>query len=349
MRNHTRRGFSLIECMVLLVVIGLLVVVLAPMLGAARNRMRVMSSAEKLMQIGQGGAMYAQDNVDRLFSYSWAAGEVYIMPSGQARLPSDDREASGLQNQEILIRRSMRLDGAYKILNFARRVPHLRFSHLVLMDYLGQDPGTDAYIDPSDEKLLHWNATPLSYDANSTVPYSRVGVGWDYERDWDASFIRQRWAFSSSYQVVPDAWQGYELGNRYVPQADTPHLIEARGDPDLHSGQSFGRVLHPSNKVWMFEEFDRDRQVAHYFGYDDARVEKLMFDGSVNNWASGDAAPSVVPEFGLFHWRQRYVALHRFPRAVEGGATSSEPLSQRWRWTYGGLSGINYGNFGGGN
>jgi hypothetical protein len=160
----------------------------------------------------------------------------------------------------------------------------------------------------------------------------------------------QRWAFGSSYQVVPDAWQP-DRGARYIPVVDSPHLLmgNGQGDVPLADGRRLSSVLHNSNKVWMFEEFDRDRQRPLYFGYDDARVEKLMFDGSVNSWASGDAAPSVVPELGLFHWRQRYVPLDRFPTPVGGVQNNTMELSQRWRWTFGGLSGINYGNFGSGN
>lgn len=132
----------------------------------------------------------------------------------------------------------------------------------------------------------------------------------------------------------------------HIPIESTPHLLTSRGNPDLHTGQRFSHALHPSNKVWVFEEFDRDRQVPHYFGYDQAQCDKLMFDGSVNNWTSGDAFPSVVIEYGFQTWEQRYVALDRFPRPVGvGGTVDPTPLSQRWRWTFGGLSGINYGPF----
>jgi hypothetical protein len=91
----------------------------------------------------------------------------------------------------------------------------------------------------------------------------------------------------------------------------------------------------------MFEEFDRGQAGDPYFAYDHARPEKLMFDGSVNNRASGDANPSWNPANGKQEWRQAYVALHEFPLPL-GGPGDQTLLSQRYRWTLGGLKGIDY-------
>jgi hypothetical protein len=336
------------ECLVLLVVLGLLMAVLAPMLGTARNQMRGMSSAQKLMQIGIGGMMYAGDNNDRLFGYSWRAGESYMLPTGQVRQPVDDAEAGAYQNSEILMRRTGRISGIHKIRNFTARIPHRRYSHLVLMDYMNEPFGSDLFIDPSDVNQQLWKDNPLEYGPGSGVPYADgVPPGYDTDPNWSTTPVRQRWAFGSSYQVIPGAWQP-DRGSRYIPVDSTPHLLSAAGFPiPLSAGRRLRSVLHNANRVWMYEEFDRDRQQPLYFGYDDAQTEKLMFDGSVNNWASGLATPSVVPEYGIFHWRQTYVPLDRFPVPV-GGLGDQELVSQRWRWTFAGLSGINYGNFGGG-
>lgn len=339
------RGFTLIECVVTLAVVCLLIAILAPMLGASRAQMRAQSSAEKLMSIGQAGSMYAQDNADRIFTYSWRAGETYLMPDGRSKTGSTDAQAGAYQNQEILQRRTGRISGRYKIQSITARVFHRRFSHLVLIDYLDQPIDTEAYIDPSDGKQLYWTANPLDYDfgVGSIFPYENgIPDGHDPDGNWPTNPVRQRWAFSSSYQMVPDAWQ-QDQGPRYIPAAGSPHLFQGG------SGIQLGRrkvtsVLHSANKVWMHEEFDRDRTQHLYFGYDQAMVEKLMFDGSVNNWESGRAAPSVVPEHGIFHWRQVYVPLDRFPLPV-GGLGDQTLVSQRFRWTYGGLKGINYGGF----
>ncbi len=68
---------------------------------------------------------------------------------------------------------------------------------------------------------------------------------------------------------------------------------------------------------------------------------KLMFDGSVNAWASGDAMPSWNPRNGKQEWRQTYVPLDTFPVPL-GGLGDETLLSQRYRWTLGGLQGVDY-------
>jgi len=339
------RGFSLVEGLVVVVVVGMLIAILMPMLGASKMRMRAQTSAEKLMTIGQAGMMYANDNEGRLFSYNWRADEFYTLPTGRTKVYNTDADAANGQNQEILMRNTGRVNGIYKILSNTARIPHRRFTHLVLMDYMNQPFGSDLFIDPSDGKQQFWNDNPLDYSQGSSVPYANsTPEGHDDDPNWSQSSVRQRWAFGSSYQVVPDAWQP-DSGSRYLPIAETPHLFSSAGFPlPLSEGRRLTSVLHNANKVWMYEEFDRDRMQHLYFGYDQAKVEKLMFDGSVNNWESGRAAPSVVPEYGIFHWQQAYVPLDRFPVPV-GGLGDSTEISQRWRWTFGGLSGINYGAF----
>ena len=217
----------------------------------------------------------------------------------------------------------------------------------MLWDYLDVPIQDLLFVDPSDGKQQVWTMNPLDYNSGSSVPYADgIPTGYDDDPNWVSTAVRQRWAFGSSYQVVPDAWQP-DQAPRYIPIPDSPHLFRQSGNLDLGTlsdGRRFASVLHNANKVWMYEEFDRDRTQHLYFGYDDAAVEKLMFDGSVNNWESGRAAPSVVPEYGVFHWQQAYVPLDRFPVPV-GGLGDDTPVSQRFRWTYGGLSGINYGAF----
>ncbi|MHA7813439.1 MAG: hypothetical protein ACX94C_08615 [Phycisphaerales bacterium] len=342
-----RNGFALSECVVLVVVVGLLLAIVVPMFSAARMKMRGQTSAQKLMSIGQGGMMYAADNKDRLFGYNWRAGEIYTMPDGRQKQPNSDTDASVYQNLEILQRRTGRASGQFKVLYNHSRLPHRRYSHLVLMDYMNEPFGSDRFIDPNDVKQHQWKDNPLEYGSGSGVPYADgIPAGYDQDPNWPIAAIRQRWAFGSSYQVVPDAWQ-QEFGARYIPVETTPHLLTQSGgigQIPLAQGRRLRSVLHTANKVWMYEEFDRDRQNPLYFGYDDAQVEKLMFDGSVNSWASGIAAPSVVPEYGIFHWKQAYVPLDQFPVPV-GGLGDSTEISQRFRWTFGGLTGINYGPF----
>jgi Tfp pilus assembly protein PilE len=340
-----QRGYGLIETVVGVAIVGLIVLILVPAMHKARSQMHRSNSTAKLMIIGQGGAMYAQGNSGRLFSYSWRRFETYLLPDGQEHSELTDIRASARQNQEILQRWTGRIQGEFKIEFLDSRTPQRRYTHLVLMDYLNLPIESRLFIDPADEKLERWHDNPLEYrDAVRSLPYSsdKDYTGYDEDGSWINSNVQQRWTFGSSYHSGPSAWQKDYPSSRFVPIPSTPHLFRSTSFPlDLHSGRSLDEVTSPSNKVWMFEEFDREQAGDPYFAYGRSRTEKLMFDGSVNSWLSGEAAPSVVPENGGI-WAQTYVPLDQFPIPL-GGLGDERLINQRFRWTHLGLSGVDYG------
>lgn len=348
--NH-HRGMTIIEVVSIIMVLSMIGMAMGPSLEKMRSTSQGIGSAANLQAIGTGAAMYANANNGRMFSYSWRAGETYIMPSGKTRTSSTDFVATQRQNQEILQRRTGRLTGQFKILLFFGRIPHRRFNHIVLNDFLDTPLKTTTHIDPADTNQLIWHNNPLNYSSGSSVPYATNNFpsGYDSDSSWSHPEILQRWTFASSYQPVPSSWQPDDPNPRWGPIASTPHLFSPtrgsqRDEIDLSTGRYMSELLFPAYKVWMFEEFDREAEGDPYFAYDHARSEKLMFDGSVNNWQSGDAYPSVIPEDGFPYepWSQAYVPLHTFPIPL-GGLGDTTLLSQRFRWTYHGLRGVDYG------
>ncbi len=344
--SNSRRGMTIIETTAIVMVLSMLGMAMAPSLQKMRSNSQGIASAANLQAIGQGAAMYAKSNNGRIFSYSWRGGETYTMPDGKQWTAGDDSAAASRQNQEILQRRTGRINGQFKIKNFAGRIPHRRFTHLILNDFLNIPLEDTTHIDPADANQLVWHANPLDNRAGSTVPYANgdVPAGYDTSPVWTRHNIRQRWAFASSYQSVPSAWQPDTPNPRWLPVQSTPHLFSRSGGIDIATGRYMSELLFPSHKVWLFEEFDREAEGNPYFAYDHARSEKLMFDGSVNNWQSGDAYPSVIPEFGFPYsvWEQKYVPLDTFPIPL-GGLGDFTRLNQRYRWTFRGLHGVDYG------
>jgi hypothetical protein len=183
----------------------------------------------------------------------------------------------------------------------------------------------------------------------SGVPYANGSYSNYYADDpiWNTIPVRQRWAFASSYNSVPHAWQGDGSENVYVPVDGTPHRYRAIGNA-LLGRRHLSEVCFPSQKVHMHEEFDFEQTRYPFFAYDHARPEKLMFDGSINSRPSGEAHTSVSPEdFGQVQpdfvpeWTQVYVPLDAFPAPVDG-LGSQEELNMRYCWTLYGLQGIGF-------
>jgi len=362
MPSHTRneprarRGFTLIELAAVIALGSVVMAQLMPISKRARNTTRGVGSAVNLMQIGQAAGMYGVDNADRIPSYTVGldAGTMainYTLPDGNTiRIRSDD-DGSSAQITEILQRRTGRIDGDFAITHEDSRLPQRRFTNLIIQDYLGSPLFDEVFIDPADASLIEWSSSPFDYGVGSSVPYANVTTpdpGYDDDANWLREGIRQRWAFGSSYQAAPAAWQPDGIGvSSYVPVADTPHLFTINrvgsgvGQVELSDGRRFAEVRYPANKVYQFEEHDREQAGEPYFAYDHARPEKLMFDGSVNSLASGEAGPSWNVVEGKVKWRQTYVPLDTFPVPL-GGLGDDTLLSQRYRWTLGGLRGVDY-------
>ncbi len=343
-----RTGFTLIEVSAITAIGTLVAATLAPGLKATRLNAQARGSESNLMQIGQGSDMYALDNAGRIFSYSWRADVFYEMPDGKTRRGSTDIEAAAWQNTEILMRRTGRISGAAGFKNFGPRVPHTRMRHLVLMDYMGTEFPDTLFADPADANLIDWQADPINVGSESTVPYASGSdfAGYDDPGAWTDPGVRQRWPYSSSYFSTTSSWaitgeQRPQNALTVAPVPSTPHQLLVGQSVRFSDGRNYLEVIIPSAKVHLFEEFDHEQAGSPYFGYDHARPAKLMFDGSVNDWASGAANPSWNPRDGKVEWRQKYVPIHTFPLPA-GGLGDETLLSQRYRWTLGGLKGIDY-------
>jgi hypothetical protein len=303
--------------------------------------------------------MYAVDHAGLIPTYTWSGprpGSVaaFTLPNGVVRYAQNDTDAAAFQLQEILMRRTGRIKGPDAIADSRVQLPHRRMQNLILMDYADRAFPDGLFVDPSDDLLLQWQANPLDLSVKNDIPYAAGAVvadGYDSPGSWTFVGVQQRWAYSSSYTTTVFAWQPDELDTApsfsramYLPYGVTPHLFIPSSNSlrvYLAEGRNYAEVAYPSAKVHYFEEFDREQPGSPYFAYDHARPAKLMFDGSVNEWASGFASTSADPLNPNPRWRQRYVPLHQFPVPLSGLGEQTL-LSQRYRWTYRGLKGLDY-------
>jgi hypothetical protein len=324
----------------------LLIGILLPAIGQARNSAKNLLSQNQMRQLNLGSNTYAADNDDRVFSYTWKAGQDYLMPDGKLRRPTDNQDAASWQQTEILMRVTGRSEGPFRFKNFGSRLAHRRYSHIVLLDYLTTTQPEPIAASPFDKNLLDWQAQPTVTDASNNIPYAAGSdySGYDDPGGWTDPGVKQRWSFASTYQTVPAAWNTDGINGQVTcyPVATTPHLFATPNTVRLGE-RKYGQVAHPAGKVLQFEEFDRfSSRSGLYFMYPDAQSNLSFFDGSVRRERTGDANPGWNPNTPNAEWKQRYVPLHTFPEP-KTGLNEQTTYCQRYRWTRYGLQGIDYG------
>lgn len=334
-----RAGFSLIELLVVVAVMAMLTAILLPAAGASRQRAMVASSVSNLQLHGQGSAMYAADNEGQLFTFSWLdpSPALYDVAGEDGPVSGiDSVEAAAWQATDILRRLTGRETGPDQIRHHRQILPFRRFSHLVLIDYLGLTLPQSFTASPLDRQLLEWQAEPLD---ESRWPTESVD-----DRRFVLTAYKQRWPYSSSYQVVPAAWSP-DFGITVQPTSTTTNLMTTPNDT-VFGGRRYDEVAFASQKVHMYEEFDFVSDPAGvYYAYEDAGSTTLMFDGSVRVGKTARSNVGWSPQRpDLIGFRSEYKPVTNLhPDALYPTKRSANLVYGWYRWTRMGLQGIDFG------
>ncbi len=346
--NHTtRHAFTLVELLVIIGIVALLIWILLPALGTGGHRSPPNVVAQSNLRFLTAGAMnYAGDSDDLLFGFTWDADTRIVWLTSLPKPDPTTQNAAAFQVQNILHRATGRISGDARMGVPSSQLVYLRYSHLVLLDYLTDRQPEPIAASPYDKNLINWQEHPLAYlQEENNFPYGQglpTKAGYDTDPTWTDPAILQLWPFGSSYQVVPHAWLS-DTDPQYTPSPTSPHHMIRQADEDTPlGGRKLTEVAHPSGKVFMYEEFDHQSKSAPLYVSDpNAKANLAFFDGSVRQEKTSAANSAHDKDNPSAVWQQPYLPLDTFPLPA-GGLNDQTKLDLRFRWTKNGLAGIDY-------
>lgn len=342
LRCRTRfSGFTLIELLVVIAIIALLIGILLPSLGKARLSAWLSKDLSNLRQMAIANQSYAADFEDRIANFTSPKNSPYpdLQPS-----PGEDPAGWGSKQAIDIIRRRGGRD------NFPFRpgwIPHALYSHLVLVDYLGQSLPNEATVSPGDKYRLQWQDW-RGFEEELYAPYQPTPgtsvhfITFPYSSSYHANVASYDYLASVNVEATTGVPQ-----RRIQPGSNLSFGVPRAA---ILGNVKMSSVAFPSGKVYYnaSEQFYTGRQRVN-FGVNEAQVTMSFFDGSAAQRLTGDANLGWSPQNpSLPAYITSYRQTFRWDAPVTGRYTPTEDVVEnRYSTTRGGLHGIDYGGDGG--
>lgn len=331
--GRERRGFTLLELLVVIAVIALLVAILLPAIGNARRAGRKAICQSNLKQLATSAASYGVDFKGFIYMFSWSSGNtptIYadLVPPGGIFAS----HAHSIQATEIIRLRSPSEPNFRQI---GLWCPAIEYSHLVLLDYMSVSLPVPIVACPEDRPLLLWQTDIAGFNAGVFGNMQPTFTGFE------ANIMRAK-PYSSSYETPPATYDRSTPPNR-LSQSNATHYIYGISSPTRFGPARFDQVSFPSLKVHLYDTHQRHGARPLFFAHPDASQPILHFDSSVVERKTKDSGLGWQPNFPDRTQPTTivYAPYQYEPRTSTGAATES--FAGRYRWTRGGLKGVDFG------
>lgn len=338
MKPTVRKGFNLIELMLVIAIISLLIAIFIPALSQIRRQGKTTHCWANLQQFSVASSTYAADYDDRIFAFTWRPNNIQGQPQGppfetkysDLKYAKNTREAIMCQAVDLLRRRAYRED----IPRIDWWIPSIYYSHLVLQDYLSQDLPHQMAICSEDWRRKNWSNDPKNnYDK------------WAWWPDQpEPTWTNLRWPYSSSYILVPAAYDNTNNPSYRLYQGVT-HNSYYSSDKTLLGGLRLHQAMFASTKVAMFDMYDRHfapKRKEVFQGLAQAKQPLLFFDGSVRIYKTSDSNLGWIPSQpqSTLYTMYRYQPYHFEPAALD--PQGWDDVIGYYKWTRNGLGGVDF-------
>jgi len=329
----SQRAFTLIELLVVIAIIALLVGILMPSLADARKNAKLAICATNLKNSGVAMSNYATDYKDLTPGFSANSRQRFTNSTGLPATYATDNDAAAAQAVDILRRRSF--NSTFPIQG--NWTPHVMYTHLIILDYLGTRLPEPIMISPNDRLRLQWAQNPTAAAAGLAATRPTP--------------TNERWPYSSSYMMTPSSYAPDVQGadGSYISQGPTANTYFLPSSNRYRYGpQTRSEVVFPSQKVYMHDQ--SQRYVGKFdapFLWRGAKVNCIFYDTSVRLSLTGDsniggyALTSPTWETPNFAYEPAFDIGDAPWPGDPNGATG---LTGRYRWTAKQKQGIDFGS-----